>query len=92
MQKNTMRTLLALSLSVPIIGCADAQTTEGARTFTQRCAKCHSAEKLKPELVKEPLAGREALLQQYLKGHYPPPAASKDALVAYLIAISTDKK
>jgi len=71
-------------------GSANAQTTDGAGTFAQRCARCHSIEKIRTGLAKRAVGEREAFLQRFLEKHYPPPAETRAALIAWMM--KTDGK
>jgi len=66
-------------------GSANAQTTDGAGTFAQRCARCHSIEKVRTGLAKRPVSDQEAYLQSFLQKHYPPPAETRAALIAWMM-------
>lgn len=66
-------------------GCASAQSPDGAGTFAQRCAKCHSIEKVRTGMAKRPVSEQEAFLQSFLQKHYPPPAETRAALIAWMM-------
>lgn len=75
-------TALAFMLAT---GVAEAQTPDSAGTYAQRCAKCHSIEKVRSGLAKRPVAEQEAFLQRFLQKHYPPPEEARNALIAWLM-------
>ena len=77
-----------------VFGCARDQAigshlSSFTRVFTQRCGACHTVQKLTPDLKKEPMPQREASLRKFLERHHAPPAADRDAIVAYLIRESS---
>ena len=78
--------VLLLSSMLPAgISMAAAPETDGAATFAQRCVKCHSLEKVRTEIMKRPVAEREAHLKSFMQKHFPAPADSRAALLAYLV-------
>jgi mono/diheme cytochrome c family protein len=63
-----------------------AQAPEDAKLFEARCAKCHTVEKLAPNLAQRAPAAREKYLERYLTRHYAPDAAERKRIVAWLSA------
>lgn len=80
-----MKALFAVLAFFLATGCTSAQTTDGAGTYAQRCAKCHSIEKVRSLMAKRPVSEQEAFLQSFLQKHYPPPAETRAALIAWML-------
>jgi mono/diheme cytochrome c family protein len=83
--KLPLTALAALLAAAFNSACTAAEPLDGARLFTQRCAACHTVQKLTPGLMKEAMPQREATLRKLLERHHAPPVAERDAIVAYLI-------
>jgi len=84
--RTAMTALLAASLN---FACSASEPPSAERLFTQRCAACHTVQKLMPDLKKEPLPQRETNLRKFLERHHAPSAADRDVIVAYLIKESS---
>jgi len=85
--KCSLRTIAALAglAALPLPSLASGQTPlEGGRAYEQRCAKCHSVERVQGLLAKRPGEGRAEFLDRFLKKHYPPSDAERVAIIAFL--------
>ena len=71
---------LAAAVAAP----APALAAEDAKLFEARCGKCHTADKLAPDLAKRAPAARERYLERFLQRHYAPDAAERKRIVAWL--------
>lgn len=81
------RTIAALAglaaLTLPAL--SSGQTPpDGGRGYEQRCAKCHSVERVQGLLAKRSAEGRTEFLDRFLKKHYPPSDAERGAIIAFL--------
>jgi hypothetical protein len=54
---------------------AQDPTSDRERVFAMRCAKCHTIEKLRPQLSRRAPDARAAFLERFLSRHYAPDAA-----------------
>lgn len=61
-----------------------AQAHEGEKLFEARCAKCHTVEKLAPDLARRAPAARERYLERFLQRHYAPDAGERKQISAWL--------
>lgn len=69
-----------------------AQAPDDAKLFEARCAKCHSVDKLAPDLAKRAPGTREKYLERFLTRHYAPDAAERKRIVAWLSAQAGAKR
>lgn len=73
--------LIAAAALLPSAGVAD----EGEAAFKARCGQCHGLRDIqfwgrqRPDAV-----ARQAWLERFLRGHYPPPAAERDLIIGYI--------
>lgn len=84
--KARIRALLMVSVATAA-GAAFAaqdQMSERERVFAMRCAKCHTIEKLHPQLSRRAPDARAAFLERFLVRHYAPDAAERKQLVELL--------
>lgn len=80
-----LSTLAAASIAgfalVTSAGIAD----EGETAFKTRCGQCHGSRDIQFWGRQRPDAmARRAWLERFLRGHYPPPDAEKDLIIAYI--------
>jgi mono/diheme cytochrome c family protein len=61
-----------------------ATAIDAARVYQQRCARCHSVERVVADIAKRPAEGRPEWLDGFLARHYPPNRATREALAAWL--------
>jgi mono/diheme cytochrome c family protein len=78
---------LALSAAVLSAGCsADDPGRDGKSLFDQRCASCHTVEKLAPPLAARTPDARVDYLEGFLARHYAPDATERKLIAEWLSA------
>jgi mono/diheme cytochrome c family protein len=88
-----MRTTVSCFVAAALLsGPALAQSAADAELFAARCGKCHTVDKLAPDLAKRAPAARERYLERFLQRHYAPDAAERKRIVAWLSAQVGDKR
>lgn len=92
-RKVCIRGLLMASVASAASGAFASQggMPDGEHVFAMRCAKCHTPEKLAPQLARRKPDARAAYLERFLTRHYAPDAAERKKLVELLTAAAGKK-